>query len=112
MSSLLCKSAGCFASKLLQEFRGENYCSNHLAQILEEENQILYRNLTDVQTRCGSLFLEAQAARTETREVRAHMSREIRDLEKLLAKKTSELANLGMPLPSWPFAAALFDTST
>jgi hypothetical protein len=112
MSSFLCKQTGCFASKALVEFRGETYCPSHLAQILEEENEILYRNLTEAQVRCGSLFLEAQKARAETCEVHTRMTREIRDLEKLLAKKTSELANLGMPLPSWPYAASLFDTTT
>jgi hypothetical protein len=112
MHALLCKQTGCFTSKLLQEFRGETYCPIHLAQNLEEENEILYRNLTETQVRCGSLFLEAQTARSKTREVHVRMTREIRDLEKLLAKKTSELANLGMPLPAWPFAATLFDTST
>lgn len=109
MSSFLCKTNGCFASKSLQEFRGESYCPNHLAQKLEEENQVLYRNLTESQVRCNSLFHEAQVARAETNEVRTRMSREIRELEKLLAKKTSELANLGMPLPSWPYATDLFD---
>jgi len=102
MSSLLCKTTGCFTSKPLVEFRGESYCPKHLAQNLEEENQILYRNLTECQVRCNSLLLEAQNARQETKKVREHTSREIAELEKQLARKTSELAELKTPpVNSW-----------
>lgn len=100
---MICAHSLCFSSKHLHDHRGRLFCSRHLVAILQEENDLLSRNLSNVQERSNSLITEARAARAETIEARLRMQREIDELERQLVRKTAELvAAKTTPLFNWP----------